>query len=42
VQAYIGQHGWLAKRRLLQFAQGTTAWWLEQRDFFGGLEREHI
>jgi uncharacterized damage-inducible protein DinB len=42
VQAYIDQYVWLAKRRLPQFAQGTTAWWLEQRDFFGGLKRERI
>jgi uncharacterized damage-inducible protein DinB len=42
VQAYIDQYVRLAKRRLPQFAQGTTAWWLEQRDFFGGLERERI
>jgi uncharacterized damage-inducible protein DinB len=42
VQAYIDQYVWLAKRRLPQFAQGTTAWWLEQRDFFGGQERERI
>jgi uncharacterized damage-inducible protein DinB len=39
-EAYIDQYVWLAKRRLPQFAQGTTAWWLEQRDFFGGLKRE--
>jgi S-formylglutathione hydrolase FrmB len=25
VQAYIDQHGWLAKRRLLQFAQDLAA-----------------
>ncbi len=42
VQAYIDKHIWLAKRRLPQFARGTTAWWLEQRDFFGGLKRERI
>jgi uncharacterized damage-inducible protein DinB len=42
VQAYIDQCVWLARRRLPQFAQGTTGWWLEQRDFFGGLERERI
>jgi uncharacterized damage-inducible protein DinB len=41
-QAYIDHYVWLAKRRLPQFAQGKTAWWLEQRDFFGGLERERI
>jgi uncharacterized damage-inducible protein DinB len=42
VQAYIDQYVKLAKRRLPQFAHGTTAWWLEQRDFFGGLKRERI
>ena len=30
------------KRRLPQLAKGTTAWWLEQRPFFGGLQRERI
>jgi uncharacterized damage-inducible protein DinB len=38
IQKYIG----LAKRRLLLFAQGTTAWWLEQLDFFDNLKRERI
>jgi uncharacterized damage-inducible protein DinB len=42
VQAYLDKYIWLAKRRLPQFAAGTTAWWLEQRDFFGGLKRERI
>src|SRR5215471_10197410 len=42
VQAYIDKYISLAKRRLPQFAQGTTAWWLEQREFFGGLKRERI
>src|SRR5262249_52924141 len=42
VQAYIDRYVWLAKRRLPQFAQGTTAWWLEPRDSFGGLKRERI
>jgi uncharacterized damage-inducible protein DinB len=42
VQAYIDQYVWLARRRLPQFAQGTTAWWLEERTFFGGLKRERI
>jgi len=42
VQAYIDQYAGLAKRRLPQFAAGTTAWWLEERDFFGGLKRERI
>jgi uncharacterized damage-inducible protein DinB len=42
VQAYIDKYVWLAKMRLPQFAAGTTAWWLEQRHFFGGLKRERI
>lgn len=42
VQAYIDKYVWLAKRRLPQFAQGTTIWWLEERDFFGGLHRQRI
>jgi uncharacterized damage-inducible protein DinB len=42
VSAYIDKYVWLAKERLPQFAQGTAAWWLEQRDFFGGLKRERI
>ena len=25
-----------------QFAQGTAAWWLESRPFFGGLRRERV
>jgi uncharacterized damage-inducible protein DinB len=33
---------WLAKRRLPQFGQGTTAWWLEPRNFFCGQKRERI
>ena len=30
------------KRRLPQLAQGSAAWWLESRPFFGGLQRERI
>jgi len=30
------------KGRLPQLAAGTTSWWLEQRPFFGGLQRERI
>ena len=33
---------WLAKRRLPQFAQGTTAWWLEAQGFFGCLKRQRV
>lgn len=40
VAAYTDKYVWLAKRRLPQFARGTTAWWLEERPFFGGLVRQ--
>jgi uncharacterized damage-inducible protein DinB len=42
VQAYINKYIWLVRRRLPQLAAGTTAWWLEQRPFFGGWRRERI
>src|SRR5262249_11721204 len=42
VASYIDRYVWLARRRLPQFARGTTAWWLEPRDFFDGLKRERI
>jgi uncharacterized damage-inducible protein DinB len=42
VRAYIDKYVWLARRRLPQLAQGTAAWWLEGRPFFGGLQRERI
>jgi uncharacterized damage-inducible protein DinB len=42
VAAYIEKYIGLARKRLPQFAQGTTAWWLELRPFFGGLQRERI
>jgi uncharacterized damage-inducible protein DinB len=41
-QGYIDKYLWLVRRRLPQLAQGTTAWWLEGRPFFSGLERERI
>jgi uncharacterized damage-inducible protein DinB len=41
-QEYIDKYLWLAKRRLPQFAQGTTSWWMEARPFFGGLGRQRI
>ena len=41
-QHYIDKYIWLVRRRLPQLAQGSTSWWLEQRDFFGGLKRERI
>jgi uncharacterized damage-inducible protein DinB len=42
VQAYIEKCIFLARRRLPQFAAGTTAWWLEERQFFGGLVRQRV
>ena len=42
VQASIDKYIWLVKRRLPILAAGTTSWWLEQRNFFGGLQRERI
>lgn len=42
VQAYIDKYAGLVKRRLPQLAQGRAEWWLENRPFFGGLQRERI
>jgi uncharacterized damage-inducible protein DinB len=42
VASYIDKYLWLARNRLPQFARGTTAWWMETRPFFGGLQRERI
>ncbi len=42
VQAYIDKYLVLVKARLPQLAAGTTAWWLEGRAFFAGLQRERI
>src|SRR5262245_40626264 len=42
VQAYIDKYLWLVRGRLSQLARGTTPWWLEQRPFFGGMQRERI
>ena len=42
VAAYIEKYVWLVKLRLPQLAKGAVAWWLEQRPFFGGLQRERI
>lgn len=38
IEKYVGQ----VKLRLPQLARGTSAWWLEDRPFFGGLQRERI
>jgi len=42
VTAYLEQYIWLAKQRLPQFAAGTTEWWLQEQEFFGGLKRQRI
>jgi uncharacterized damage-inducible protein DinB len=42
VSAYLDRYIGLTRRRLPQLAQATAAWWLEQRPFFGGLQRERI
>ena len=42
VSAYLDKYIGLTRRRLPQLAQGTAAWWLESRPFFGGLQRERI
>jgi uncharacterized damage-inducible protein DinB len=42
VAAHIEKYVDLAKRRLPQLTQGTAAWWLESRPFFGGLQRQRI
>jgi uncharacterized damage-inducible protein DinB len=42
VTAYSEKYVGLARRRLPQFAAGTTAWWLEERAFFGGLVRQRV
>jgi uncharacterized damage-inducible protein DinB len=41
-QAYLDKYVWLVRQRLPQLAAGTTDWWLEQRPFFGGLQRQRI
>src|SRR5262249_41009774 len=41
-QAYIDRYIWQVRRRLPLLAAGTTPWWLEHRDFFGGLRKERI
>jgi uncharacterized damage-inducible protein DinB len=42
VSAYLDKYIVLVKRRIPQFANGSAAWWLECRPFFGGLERQRI
>lgn len=40
--AYIDKYVWLVRLRLPQLARETSEWWLENRAFFGGLQRERI
>jgi uncharacterized damage-inducible protein DinB len=42
VSGYIEKYVWLSKRRLPQFTAGTSAWWLAEVPFFGGLVRQRI
>jgi uncharacterized damage-inducible protein DinB len=42
VAAYLDKYIGLARRRLPQFAAGTSAWWLEEEEFFGGLKRQRV
>jgi uncharacterized damage-inducible protein DinB len=42
VSAYVERYAEFALRRLPQLAAGTTAWWLEERPFFGGLRRQRV
>lgn len=39
---YLENYVSLCRRRLPQFAAGSTTWWLEPRPFFGGLVRERV
>jgi len=41
-QAYIDKYIWQVRQRLPQIAAATTAWWLAERPFFGGLMRQRI
>jgi uncharacterized damage-inducible protein DinB len=41
-QAYLDQYVSLARRRLPQLATATAGWWLEERPFFGGLEKQRV
>lgn len=40
--AYTEKYIQQVQHRLPQLAQGTVAWWLESRPFFGGIHRERI
>lgn len=40
--AYIEKYVEHVRLRLPQLARGTSAWWMESRPFFGGLQRERI
>ncbi len=42
VRAYLDKYVWLSKNRLPQLAEASQEWWLTQRPFFGGLQRERI
>ncbi len=42
VPAYLERYVDLAKARLPQLASADAGWWLEERPFFGGLQRQRI
>jgi uncharacterized damage-inducible protein DinB len=42
VSAYIEKYVAFARLRLPQFAVASQDWWLEERPFFGGLQRQRI
>jgi uncharacterized damage-inducible protein DinB len=41
-EAYLEKYLWLARLRLPQFAAAPLSWWMEERPFFGGLNRQRI
>ncbi len=42
LREYHDRYVALARGRLPQLASATSAWWLEERPFFGGLKRQRI
>ena len=42
VQAYLDRYVALAKQRLPQLAGADAGWWMEERPFFGGMQRQRI
>jgi hypothetical protein len=42
MQAYVEKYLWLVRGQLPRLAAGTTSWWLQQRDFLGGVKRDRL